>query len=106
MRARYPDREGIVHSHGVPIAYEVHGDGEQTLLLLPAWQIAHSRTWKMQVAYLSRYFRVVTYDAPGSGRSGRPVTGFDFDRAADDALAVLDAVGADRASLVGLSRGA
>ena len=49
---------------------------------------------------------LVTYDPPGNGRSGRPTTGFDFDRAADDALAVLDAVGADRASIVGLSRGA
>src|SRR5688500_3266243 len=106
MRARYPDREGVVHSHGVPIAYEVHGDGKQTVLLPPAWQIAHSRLWKMQVPYLSRYARVVTYDPPGNGRSGRPATGFDFDRAAEDALAVLDAVRADRASIVGLSRGA
>src|SRR5688572_16039592 len=106
MRARYPDREGVVHSGGVPIAYEVHGEGEHTVLLLPAWQIAYSRVWKMQVPYLSRYARVVTFDPPGAGRSGRPATGFDFDRATGDALAVLDAVGADRASIVGLSRGA
>jgi pimeloyl-ACP methyl ester carboxylesterase/predicted glycosyltransferase len=47
----------------------------------------------------------VTYDAPGTGGSGRPATGYDFDRAAADGLAVLDAVGTNRASLVGLSRG-
>lgn len=51
----------------------------------------------MQVAYLARYVRVVTYDPPGNGRSGRPGTGDDFDRAAADARAVLDVTETARA---------
>src|SRR5688572_12171918 len=105
MRARYPDRDGHVDSHGVPLFYEVYGEGERTVLLLPPWQIVHSRIWKAQIPYLARHFRVVTYDPPGNGRSGRPTSGFDHDRAAADALAVLDATGTARAALVGLSRG-
>lgn len=105
MRARYPDREGFAVSDGIRIHWEIHGTGDRTVLLLPPWQIVHSRVWKMQVPYLARHFRVVTFDPAGNGRSDRPPTGYDHDRAAADALAVLDATGAARASLVGFSRG-
>ena len=104
MRARYPDREGHVQSHGVRIFWEEHGQGAETVMFVPPWQIVDSRIWKMQVAYFSRYFRVLTFDSPGTGRSDRPLHGYDHDRIADHTLAVLDAAGAERASLVCLSR--
>ena len=62
---------------GVRVAYEVFGQGDQTLLLLPPWAIVHSRFWKLQVPYLARHFRVVTFDARGNGRSDRPATAAD-----------------------------
>ncbi|HEY7281323.1 MAG TPA: alpha/beta hydrolase, partial [Actinomycetota bacterium] len=107
MRAREPDRDGFVERDGVKVAYEVFGAGEPTVLLLPAWSIVHSRIWKMQVPYLSRHFRVVTFDGRGNGRSDRPP---DAEAYADveyvkDAVAVMDASGAGSAVVVGLSRG-
>src|SRR5258705_6918120 len=104
MRARYPDREGIVEHGGIPISWELYGEGERTVMLIPPWQIVHSRIWKTQIPYLARHFRVLTFDPPGNGRSGRPTTGYDHDRVVGGALAVLDATGTDRASLVTLSR--
>ena len=106
MRAHAPDREGFVTSHGVSIAWEEHGAGERTIVLVPGWAIVHSRIWKMQIPYFARYARVITYDPAGNGRSDRPLSGYDFDRSADDLLAVMDATGTPRASLVCLSRGA
>src|SRR6266513_958083 len=73
MRARYPDAEGYVERDGVRSFYEVYGDGEPTLLLLPTWSLVHSRFWKAQIPYLARHFRVVTFDGRGNGRSDRPV---------------------------------
>ena len=35
MRARYPDEEGYVERDGVRTVYEVYGEGQPTLLLLP-----------------------------------------------------------------------
>ncbi len=32
------------------------------MLLLPTWSLVHSRMWKMQIPYLARHFRVVTFD--------------------------------------------
>ena len=43
VRARYPDAEGFVERDGVRIFYEVYGEGEPTILLLPTWSIVHSR---------------------------------------------------------------
>ena len=41
MRARYPDTEGYIERDGVRIFYEVFGEGEPTVLLLPTWSIIH-----------------------------------------------------------------
>lgn len=108
MRARRPDREGHVERDGVRLGYEVFGHGEPTVLLLPTWTIIHSRFWKMQVPYLSRRQQVITYDGPGNGRSDRITdpARFSVDSYAEDAVAVLDECGTDRAVVVGLSLGA
>ena len=73
-RALSPQESGYADSGGVRIGYEVFGQGEETLLLLPPWSIVHSRFWKAQVPYLARHFRVITYDPRGNGRSDRPDT--------------------------------
>ena len=108
MRARYPDTEGYIERDGVRIFYEVFGEGEPTILLLPTWSIIHSRFWKAQVPYLARHFRVITFDGRGNGRSDRPLvpTAYATEEYVADALAVLDATATQRAVLVSLSMGA
>jgi len=105
-RARYPDEAGYVERDGVKIHYEVYGSGEQTVFLLPTWSIIHSRHWKMQIPYLARYCRVLTFDGRGNGLSDRPESGYGQREFAADALAVMDATGTERATLVSLSKGA
>src|ERR1700677_4316219 len=105
-RARYPDTSGYVERDGVKLYYEVYGSGEPTVFLLPTWSIIHSRHWKMQIPYLARHCRVVTFDGRGNGRSDRPAAGYDEREFAADALAVLAATGTGRAVLVSLSLGA
>ena len=107
MRACQPLRDGYVERDGIKIFYEVFGAGEPTVLLLPTWSIIHSRQWKMQIPYLSRHCRVVTFDGRGNGRSDRPsepeaYAEYEF---AADAVAVMDATQTDRAVIVGNSMG-
>ena len=68
----------------------------------------HSRHWKMQISYLARYARVVTFDGRGNGKSDRPegVPAYAEEEFAADALAVMDATGTERAAVVSLSLGA
>ncbi len=107
MRARYPDAEGFVERDGVKIGYEVYGTGEPAILLLTSWAIVHARQWKAQVPYLARRFRVIVVEGRGNGRADRPQAAEAYlDREyVDDAIAVLDAVGVDRAVVAGLSMG-
>jgi pimeloyl-ACP methyl ester carboxylesterase/predicted glycosyltransferase len=105
-RARYPDSSGCIKRDGVRLYYEVYGSGEPTVFLLPTWSIIHSRHWKMQIPYLARHCRVLTFDGRGNGRSDRPETGYSEEEFAADALAVMEATATERAVIVSLSVGA
>src|SRR6266480_845967 len=107
-RARYPDESGYVERDGMKLYYEVYGSGEPTVFLLPTWSIIHSRHWKMQIPYLARHCRVLTFDGRGNGRSDRPPEPDSYreEEFAADALAVMEATATERAALVSLSRGA
>ena len=107
-RARQPDATGFVERDGVRVYWERYGEGHPTILLMPTWSILHSRHWKLQIPYLARLFRVVTFDGRGNGRSDRPAS---VDAYADtefvaDAIAVLDATDTRSAVVAGLSMGA
>jgi pimeloyl-ACP methyl ester carboxylesterase len=104
-RARLPDRSGVaVAGDGVRLVFDVYGTGEPTILLLPSAPIIHSRQWKAQVPFLSRSYRVVTYDGRGNGRSDRPTdpSAYHDDRMTGDIAVVMDATDTPRAVLVGL----
>jgi pimeloyl-ACP methyl ester carboxylesterase/predicted glycosyltransferase len=62
----------------------------------------HSRAWKFQIPYLARHGRVITFDRRGNGRSDRPddVGAYDRREITADALAVLEAAGAEQVVLV------
>jgi pimeloyl-ACP methyl ester carboxylesterase/predicted glycosyltransferase len=107
-RARYPDREGFVERDGMSLFYEVYGEGEETLFLLPTWSLVHSRFWKMQIPYFARHFRVLTMDGLGNGRSDRCLDPrrYEAEEFARDCLAVMDATDTDGAVTASWSRGA
>jgi len=106
-RARYPEDEGYVERDGVRVFYEVYGDAPTTFLLFPTSPISHSRLWKAQIPFLSRHFRVVTFDPRGNGMSDRPGTpeAYSYWEAVEDGRAVLEATGTETALLAGLCDG-
>ena len=92
---------------GITLHFDMYGEASTTVMLLPSWSIVDSRFWKAQVAFLSRHYRVVTFDGRGSGRSDRPqgAAAYAHREYAADVLAVLDATETARSVLVCLSRG-
>lgn len=107
MRARYPDTEGFAERNGARIYYEVYENEGPTILLAQTWQTGHSRLWKMQIPYLARHFRVVTYDPVGNGKSDRvfKASRYQMTEVIEDAIAVLDASDTDTCVAAGLSYG-
>ena len=114
MRALEPWTTGYATNpdDGVRSYYEVFGPGSEegfegsTLLLFPTWSLVHSRFWKMQVPYFARHgFRVITFDGRGNGKSDRPESGYATGDFAGDAIAVMEATGAQRVTLLTFSAG-
>jgi pimeloyl-ACP methyl ester carboxylesterase/predicted glycosyltransferase len=101
-RARYPDETGFADRDGVRVFWECYGTGEQTILFIPPWPVVHSRVWKLQIPYLARHFRVVTFDPRGNGKTDRPtdVGAHDQREFAGDAVAILDLLGVEQAVIV------
>ncbi|HEX6150956.1 alpha/beta fold hydrolase [Nocardioides sp.] len=104
MRAREPDRAGYVERDGVRVYYECFGEGDRTIVFVPADVYVTSRMWKAQVPYLARRHRVVVIDPRGNGRSDRPLdpaaySDLEYDA---DLIAVMDELGIERAVLAGL----
>lgn len=64
------------------------------------------RMWDDLAARLAKDFRVVRFDARGHGRSPVPPRPYTLEGLAEDALALLDRLGIEKAHWVGLSMGA
>jgi pimeloyl-ACP methyl ester carboxylesterase/predicted glycosyltransferase len=89
------------------IFYGVTGSGERDLFLCPpCYPIVSSRVWKHQLPYLARYFRILTKDFRGSGRSDRSRQGYDFATHYADVSAVLDQAARRPLAIAAMSCGA
>jgi pimeloyl-ACP methyl ester carboxylesterase len=90
---------------GVRLNYEMAGSG-QTIVFVHEFA-GDMRSWEPQMRHFSHKYRCVTYSARGYPPSDIPESPSSYSqaRAADDIKAVLDAVGADTAHVIGLSMG-
>lgn len=87
---------------GATLRYDVAGDPAHPAVLFVHAGVATRAMWDPQFEDLAADHRVIRYDCRGYGESRGADEPY-ADR--DDLLAVLDAVGVDRATLVGASRG-
>jgi pimeloyl-ACP methyl ester carboxylesterase/DNA-binding CsgD family transcriptional regulator len=95
---------------GIRLAYAVHGRGPP-LVRVATW-LTHldtdweSPVWRHWLATLGERHTVVRYDERGCGLSDSEVGDISLDTWVADLEAVVDAVGVDRFTLVGVSQGA
>lgn len=87
---------------GATLAFEVAGPADAPAVLFVHAGVATRVMWDPQFADLARDHRVIRYDTRGYGDSpGEPI---DYSES-DDLLRVLDAAEAERAVVIGASRG-
>ena len=97
-------------------AFELRGDGVR--LAVREWPVggpgvlllhglaSSSHIWDLVAPRLARRLHVVAFDQRGHGRSGKPSSGYGFERVAADAAAVVRATELRPAVVVGHSWGA
>jgi aminoacrylate hydrolase len=83
--------------------YETHGSGPP--LLLVAGLGGTGNYWLPQISEFSKYFRVIIHDHRGTGQSTRSKIDYSVDQMTGDLLRLIDAIGIDRAHLLGHSTG-
>jgi pimeloyl-ACP methyl ester carboxylesterase len=99
-----------VQSQGVPIHYEVIGEG-QPIVLVHGSASSFDRDWRRSswVDFLvGEECNVIGLDCRGHGSSGKPHSPESYagNHVPDDVLAVMDAAGVERAHIMGYSMGA
>jgi pimeloyl-ACP methyl ester carboxylesterase len=91
-------------SGDVSIAYQVTGEGPLDLLFLPGWISQIEQLWdapamRRFLERLTEFNRLILFDRRGTGLSDRLLGKQTVEQDAEDALAVLDAAGSERAAL-------
>jgi len=97
-------------SGDVHIAYQVFGSGPIDLVFVPGfvshienyWDHPDLARWLLR---LSSFARVAIFDKRGTGLSDRVSEAPSLDQRMDDVRAVMDAVGIERAAVLGISEG-
>jgi len=83
--------------------YEIHGEGEPLLLITGL--SADLTSWMLQTPEFSKKYQVIMFDNPGVGRSDAPDVPYSTAMMADDTTGLLDALGIERAHVLGHSMG-
>lgn len=105
-----PETRYAKAADGVHVAYQVFGEGPIDLVIVPGF-ISHLEVlWENPAfARINRRIgtigRVITFDKRGTGLSDRTDRLPDIDQRMLDLQAVIDEVGAERPSIVGISEG-
>jgi pimeloyl-ACP methyl ester carboxylesterase len=105
--------EGDTHyarSGDLSIAYQVWGDGPIDLVMVPGI-VSNVEFFHELPGYtdflrrLGRFARVLVFDKRGNGLSDRPDSVGTLEERIDDMRAVMDAVGSEKAAILGFSEG-
>lgn len=84
--------------------YEIQGEGKPLVLI--AGLGSDSQSWQPALSELVKHFKVVTFDNRGIGRTKCPGDNFDIATLARDTVGLIDALGIEKANILGHSMGA
>lgn len=97
-------------SAGVSIAYQVHGEGDLDLVLVPGFVSQVELLWEEPalarfLRRLASFSRLIVFDKRGQGLSDRPGEPPTLEDSMDDLRAVMEAAGCLEPAVMGISEG-
>ncbi len=92
------------------IAYRTAGDGPFDVVLASGWMshLEQNLEWPGYMRFvngLSKFCRLIQFDRRGTGLSDALRSDGTFEEASDDIVTVMDAVGSERAAVIGIGEG-
>ncbi len=95
--------EAFADINGIKICYKSQGEGFPILLLHGFG--SKKESFMAQIPEFSKYFRVITIDMRGAGKSSRPDYHYTMDMFVDDVKGLIDHLSIRKINLIGLSFG-
>jgi pimeloyl-ACP methyl ester carboxylesterase len=80
-----------IEANGLEVYYEAYGEGEPLMLIHGG--TATSQSWASHLPAFTEHFEVFTPDSRGHGRTDNPTGELGYRVMADDAAALIDALG-------------
>jgi len=93
----------LARLNGINISYHVEGEGEPLVMIMGF--TASRIGWTPQRRFFKKYYRVVTFDNRGAGKSDKPPGPYSTRMMADDTVKLMDVLGIEKAHIMGLSMG-
>lgn len=97
------DEMPIAPVNGISMYYEIQGKGVP-LVLIQGFAGNH-QAWFFQTSVFKKYYKVITFDNRGIGKSGKSGKAYTIKTMADDVIGLMDSLHIDKAHILGLSLG-
>ncbi|MGQ9645402.1 MAG: 3-oxoadipate enol-lactonase [Thermodesulfobacteriota bacterium] len=95
----------LIKANGIQMNYELSGKKGASVVMLSHSLGSSLLMWNPQIKALEPHFQVLRYDIRGHGKSEAPPGAYTLELLAEDAVALLDALGIDHVHWIGLSMG-
>ena len=93
-----------IQANGISMNYDQQGAGEP-IVLIPYLAADHA-CYAFQVADYAKHFTCISVDPRGAGETDKPAGNYTTELVADDVAAFMQALGVNKAHIMGLSLGA
>jgi pimeloyl-ACP methyl ester carboxylesterase len=85
--------------NGININYKAEGQGEPLVMIMGF--TANRSNWMPQIPFFKRFYRVITFDNRGVGKSDKPQGPYSTKMMADDTVRLMDLLGIKKAHIMG-----
>ena len=92
-----------VFVNGINIDYRVDGQGDPLIMIMGFGSAKNN--WRFQIGSFKKYYRTITFDNRGVGKSDKPTGPYTIRMMADDTIGLMDHLGINKAHILGVSMG-
>jgi pimeloyl-ACP methyl ester carboxylesterase len=87
----------------INIDYMIEGQGEPLIMIAGFSSVKN--IWRFQTGSFKKYYRTITFDNRGVGKSDKPTGPYTMKMMADDTIGLMDHLGIEKANVLGMSMG-
>jgi len=93
----------MANINGININYRGQGQGEPLIMIMGAG--SNQSNWRFQIGLFKKYFRTITFDNRGVGKSDKPIGPYTMKMMADDTIGLMDHLEIEKSHVLGVSMG-